>query len=121
MRQIATINPPNSIVFIEDVAGGQAPAWMDDVMILSSSSCIVVRCFPEQDGPTEVVLGGCAEVDPGDPPTFEGDLETPSRRLNIRSVDRKAILANSVSDIHTRVRIWLSHPQWPDKVIIGLI
>jgi hypothetical protein len=120
MRQVATINPPNSIVFIEDVAGGQAPAWMDDVMILSSSSCIVVRCFPEQDGPTEFVLGPRADIDPGGPPTFEGDLETPSRWLKIRSVDGKAILDISVSDGNTRVRIWLSHPQWPDKVIVGL-
>jgi len=25
-----------------------------------------------------------------------------------------------VPEGHTRVRIWLSHPRWPDKVIVGL-
>jgi hypothetical protein len=31
-------------------------------MILATSSCISIACFPEQDGATEVILGDSTEV-----------------------------------------------------------
>jgi hypothetical protein len=118
-RQTAKANPINSIVFITDIEGGEAPPWQDR-MILSGESSIMVRCFPEQDGPTAFVLGDGPDVAPDGPASFEGVLTTPSRALKVWTVDKQTLLQSVVPETRTRVRIWLSHPQWPDKVIIGL-
>ena len=96
------------------------PEWVRDMLIVSTSSCISVGCFPEQDGPTEVVLGGAREVDPGSRPAFDGDLETPHHELTVSTVEGSKVLQSKVPETHTRVRIWVSHPRWPDKVIVGL-
>jgi hypothetical protein len=89
-------------------------------MILSTSSCISFRCYPEQDGPTEVMLGEINEVDPGSVPAFEGELETPTYTVIVSTVDLEAVLQTAVQNTRTKVKIWLSHPQWPEKVVIGL-
>jgi hypothetical protein len=114
------IHPVNSLIFISDPAGGVVPEWVRDVLILSTSSCISVRCYPEQDGPTEVVLGGAKGVDPGSRPAFDGNLETPHRAIAVSTVEGNSLLQSKVPETHTRVRIWVSHPRWPDKVIVGL-
>jgi hypothetical protein len=114
------IRPVNSLIFISDPAGGVIPEWIRDALILSTSSCISVGCYPEQDGPTEVILGGAQEVDPGFPPAFDRDLETPHRAVIVSTVERNTILQSKVTTMRTRVRIWVNHPRWPDKVIVGL-
>jgi hypothetical protein len=114
------IRPVNSLIFISDPAGGVVPEWVRDKLILSTPFCISVGCYPEQDGPTEVVLGGAREVDPGSPPAFDGDLETPRRAITVSTVEGHNILQSKVSETRTRVRVWVSHSRWPDKVIVGV-
>jgi hypothetical protein len=119
MSASTKIRPVNSLVFISDAAGGVVPEWVRDALILSTSSCISVGCYPEQDGPTEIVLGPAQDVDPGSSPVFDGDLETPHRSVIVSTVEGSKVLQSKVPETHTRVRIWVSHPQWPDKVIVG--
>lgn len=114
------IRPVNSLIFISDPAGGVVPEWIRDVLILSTPSCISVGCYPEQDGPTEVALGEAKEVDPGFPPAFEGDLATPNRAVVVSTVERKSVLESRVPEMRTHIRIWISHPRWPEKIIVGL-
>jgi hypothetical protein len=114
------IRPVNSLVFISDRDGGEAPYPVRGALILSTPSCISVGCYPEQDGPTEITLGKASELDPGTQPAFDGDLETPHHAVIVSTVERSTVLQSAVPDTRTRVRIWLSHPRWPDKVIIGL-
>jgi len=113
------IAPINSLIFISDSRQGQVPYPVRGAMILSTSSCISVGCYPEPDGPTEIVLGKLAEVDPGGSPAFGGDLDTPNGHITVSTVDRKTILDAAVPGKRTHVRIWLSHPRWPERVIIG--
>jgi hypothetical protein len=114
------IRPVNSLVFISDPAGGVVPEWVRNALILSTPSCISVGCYPEQDGTTEVILGDAQEVDPGIPPAFDGDLETPHRAVTVSTVEGNAILEWKVLGTSTHVRIWTNHPRWPDRVIVGL-
>jgi len=114
------VRPVNSLVFISDPAGGVVPEWERDTLILSTPSCISVGCYPEQDGPTEVVLGKAQEVDPGRAPAFDGDLETPHGAVTVSTVEGNAILESKVLETRTRVRIWVNHPRWPDKVVVGV-
>ena len=120
MYSSKTIRPVNSLLFVSDPSGGVVPEWIRGAMVLSTPSCISVGCHPEQDGPTEVILGPADEVDPGDQPVIDGDLETPGRVVVISTVERKSVLEARVPDTQTRVRIWLNHPRWPDKVVVGL-
>jgi hypothetical protein len=119
MRISTKVSPINSLIFISDLDGGKAPYPVRGAMIMSTSSCISVGCHPEQDGPTEIVLGKLDEVDPGAAAAFDGDLDTPNGHITISTVDRKTILDAAVPEKRTHVRIWLSHPRWPERVIIG--
>lgn len=121
MKHSVSTSPINSILFIEDrptsnmpvVDPPTAPAW-------ATPDCIIVKAYPEQDGPTEVLLGDQTDVDPGRPPDFTSMLKTPGRRVLVRdALDHVVITTPSNSGL-TRIAIWLSHPEWPEKVIIGL-
>lgn len=89
-------------------------------MILSTPSCISVGCFPEIDGETEITLGPASEVGLNRLSDFTGNLETPDRAVIVSTVEGDTLLDAKVPTSSTRVRIWLSHPRWPDKVIVGL-
>src|SRR5262245_2753397 len=120
MLTSVSIRPMNSLVLISDLGRGKIPEWIRNKLILSTSSCIAVCCYPKQDGETEITLGDFHDVDPGFPPAFKGQLETPNRVVVIETVEREEILRSNVSDTRTDVRIWLSHSRWLDKVTIGL-
>lgn len=121
MKQSVSTNPVNSILFIEDrptanipaVDPTTAPAW-------ATPDCIIVKAYPEQDGSTEILLGDQTEVDPGRPPDFTSVLKTPGRRVLVRDVLDEVVVTMQSSRELTRISIWLSHPEWPDRVIIGL-
>jgi len=65
-------------------------------------------------------MGPRSEVDPGTPPAFEGELDTPHCAVLVWTVDQKAVLKMEVPNARTRIGIWLSHPRWPEKIVIGL-
>lgn len=114
------ISPPNSLLFISDPAVGMVPEFVAGKLILSTTSCVSVNCYPEQDGPTEVILGRAEEVNPATAPAFDGGLETPSRAVVVLTVERETVLRKQVPTTHTRLRIWVDHPRWPQRVIIGV-
>lgn len=120
MLQRIKISPVNSLLFIEDLNGGTPPKPVWGAKILSTPSCISFACFPEQDGPTEVTVGTQTEIDPGPLLVFDGELETPNGVVVISAIDQGRVLSASVGQRKTKVRIWYSHPKWPDKVTIGL-
>jgi hypothetical protein len=120
MRTSKIIRPVNSLIFISDQAGGDGPEWEKDKQVLSTNSCISVVCYPEQDGPTEVVLGAVKDVKSNLRLAFDGTLQVPSLVLTVQNVTHDVILAMSVADPAVRVRIWLNHPRWADKVLIGV-
>lgn len=88
--------------------------------VAASPSCLLVRCNPEVDGPTELTFGVSSEVDPGYAPGFVGQVETPRRRIIVDTVDDEVIFDQIVPSTQTALRIWFSHPRWPEKVIIGI-
>jgi hypothetical protein len=114
------IRPMNSLLFVSDPEFGIAPTPVWGALILSTPSCISFACYPEQDGPTEVTLGRDGDVDPGVSPVFEGDLDTPHRAVTVTTVDCKTLTKMDVPATRTHVRIWYSHPRWPERVVIGL-
>jgi hypothetical protein len=73
-----------------------------------------------QDGETDVPLGPAGDVDPGGPPAFDSQLDTPNRSVIVCNIYREIALSEPVRNTRTRVRIWLNRLRWPDRVIVGL-
>jgi hypothetical protein len=113
------IAPPNSLLFISDSDGGVPPYPVRGAQILATGSCVSIACYPSIDGQTAVTLGPGPEVDPGNPPAFDGMLETPNRAIVISTVERKTILSDNVPGTTTRIRAWVNKPSMPDQVIVG--
>lgn len=113
--------PPNSVVLIEDICGGEVPDTMNQSLISITDSCIAVGCRAEDDGETQIVLGDLSEVDAEKQLVFDGVLRTPSLRLVIRTVLGVTLLETPVSDAETRLRIWTNDLTEPDQIVIGLI
>jgi hypothetical protein len=65
------------------------------------------------------LLGPATELDPGEPPAFDGMLATPNRAIVVSTVERATVLETCVPDTRTRVRIWVDEPVEPDKVVVG--
>lgn len=112
-------SPLHSFVVISDPIGSTIPKELTDI-VTATESCILVCCYPEGDGETEFTLGETSEVDPGRPPTFCGQLLTPSRKVIVHTTEFKTILEASTAQTTTPVRIWARDPEQPEKVIIGL-
>jgi len=119
MSVSANVSPVNSLLFLSDSGGGTPPIPVWGAQIQATPSCISFICYPEQDGPTQVVFGPRNEVDPRTAPAFDGDLETPHQQIIVSTVDQQTILQARVASTQTHILIWLSHPRWPEKVIIG--
>ena len=120
MHTSKVIRPVNSIIFICDRAGGTVPLWQKDRQILTTDSCILVACYPEQDGPTKVTLGFANEVDPGHQADFDGVLKAPNRILTVQNVPHETLLSMNVAKETVRVQVWLNSKKWADDVIIGV-
>ncbi len=117
------IRPVSSIVFFHGGGDFVVPAESFEPklsLVAASSSCFIVGLFPEIDGPTELTIGHAHEVDPGYPPSFTGSIEAPGRRILIDQVDEFVVHDQSVDEMSVVINIWLSHPQWPEKVFIGI-
>jgi hypothetical protein len=120
MSQSRRIAPPNSLLFIEDISGGEAPQPVWGAQILATPSCVSVSCLAFMDGETEIELGSAAEVDPNGPLAFDGTIATPSRKVVISTVENERILETTVPGIRTRVRVWTNRAREPDRVVVGV-
>lgn len=112
--------PPHSVVLVCDFESADVPQSMLGGLISANSGCIAVGCLSELDGETEFVLGTTNEVDSGQGSAFDGYLETPTRRVVLRSVLGETLLEHEVSQARTRVRIWVNHDSEPDRIVVGL-
>lgn len=122
MMKIQTA-PPNSLIAISDADGGDVPdpnAFSLETQIISTDSCIMVACFPEIDGETEIVLGPATEVAQPSKPALDQNLKTPARKVVISTVVWKKLLEADVTSVRTRVRVWTNSARWPDQIIVGL-
>jgi len=111
---------PHGLLFISDKGGGSVPYPWRDVMIQATPSCVCVRGVHEQEGTTEILVGPVDEVGLQAEPSFVGALKTANRAISFWTSDDRQLLEMAVPSHITQVRIWLSHPKWPEKVIVGL-
>lgn len=120
MTESVRVTPPYSIVFIEDPTGGELPELAEGCRLAATNSCVAVGTQCEVDGETEFHLGARGDVDPGTQPAFRGKIDTPSKKLAIRSVPDEVVLQVPVRQTETMVSIWVNDPIVPDVIIVGV-
>lgn len=111
--------PGNSLVLISENLRSKPPEPILTGMVSYNATCVEVACLPEVDGETTFHFGKVQEVPAGLEMVFDGFLETPGGTLIVATVEEEILFEDKVPEASTRVRVWLSHPRWPDTVVIG--
>lgn len=120
MAETISVAPPNALVLVCDQTGGEIPLTMGGTSIAATSSCVAIGCLAEDDGETEVTLGFLSEFIRLGPPVFETRLQTPGRRVVVRSVYGEDLLALSVANEVISLRIWTNDLTEPDRIVVGV-
>lgn len=128
MIQRVKIAPEYSMLFVAGPEDNVLVPLCDkqDVAIWSTETCVAFACFMYQDGDTEVTFAPTSELDAGSvlrPDCvlrFDGQVETPERRLELTTAADDIVLETEVPSELTRVRIWSNHPREPEHVFIGI-
>ena len=115
----ASYAPTNSLIVISGVGKIDAPDWIRDAQVVATKSCILCASFPEIDGETEILFSNVSEVGRDDEPVFDGLLEMRSHDLSLRTVEGDPIITATMPSRIVGIRIWLSHPVWPELVTVG--
>ena len=110
----------NSLLFVRDAVSRNLPEIDGNSAIWSTASCVAVSCLPDCDGQTGVTIGSAQEVGQRGNPLFDGRLMTPSRNVIVETVLGQTILAKTVPNLDTRVRIWTNGLRDTDTVTIAL-
>ena len=111
---------PNALLFLSDLNGGTAPNEMEGKLIVSTSTCIAIGCMSDFNGETKITVGRAQDVDISQVPAFDGEVDTPSHTVALKTIDGAQVLEAPVRQSRTRVLIWVNHPSEPDKIVIGL-
>lgn len=75
-------------------------------LVWFNSSCVATACYPEIEGPTEIVLGSGSEVALRAPAAFDGMIDSLEGLVVVTTVgDNRPVLQLDVSTALTRVRI----------------
>ncbi|MEH6718854.1 MAG: hypothetical protein V7704_08245 [Aurantimonas endophytica] len=120
IRRVA-VAPEYLGFYIAGTDAVRVPLDHERVGIVASEQCINVGCLYWNEGDTTITLGRFAELPtPARPPKFDGILDTPEHRVVLFDANIPEILAMTVPDVRTRVRIWTNHKTEPDDVIIAL-
>lgn len=123
MVQKIMTQPANGIVFVYGDSDVEVPADRLDrrtSLIAASDDALIVCVKAEVDGETELTVGASSEIDPGWTPAFVGFVNTPFHLILVETVDQRILVRQDVALKRTALRVWFSHPRWPDRVLIGI-
>ena len=116
---LTRVSAPKALVLIEDSGGGELPLTIPGQLVASTANSIAVGC--SASAATEVALTDIDLVPAGaTAPVFEGRLETPSRRLAVRTVLGATLLEVIVPSTDTKLRIWANATTEPTELTIGI-
>ena len=116
---VTRLSAPEARVLIEDSGGGEPPLTIPGQLVASTANSIAVGCAAS--AMTEVAIADIALI-PASAATrvFEGRLETPTRRLAVRTVLGATLLEVVVPSTNTQLRIWANAPTEPTVLTIGV-
>ena len=116
---VTRVSAPKAIVLIEDSGGGELPLIVPGQLVAATANSIAVGCAAS--AATEVAIADIGIVPPAAGVlVFEGRLETPTRRLAVRTVLGATLLEVVVPSTNTQLRIWANAPIEPTELTIGV-
>lgn len=97
------------------------PQWREgrDFQTVATQTCILSIAYPEIDGPTNFILGALESIEPLGGLVFDGLLDVRLNELRVETADCRLIMKPHVPYASIGIRIWFSHPKWPETVTIG--
>ncbi len=120
MKKEINIPVENSIVFVMDYEYGELPESLDDGLITTTSSSIVVSTRPDIDGPVDIVLTD----DPFQNDdnmlhiVWSGKIEAPNNDISVCSVNNDRLMAIGVSRSDPFIQVWANDDEEPDRLVI---
>ena len=108
----------NSVILVMGGDNGEIPQSMDGCVINSTSSCIAVGTLSEVDGETSIILTdekAVARSDPSLRAMFTRVLVTARKEISVYTVLLEPLATLPVSDVQTRVEVWLDNEAEPKK------
>jgi hypothetical protein len=116
MRLRATITSDHGVVFIADpVTRSPAPPVNGRDLVVADQSCVAVCTMHPQEGETTFELSVSISR-PLSHLVFEGELETPGRKIAITGSDNVPFLSMDVCEAVTSVKIWTNDLRCPNYV-----
>jgi hypothetical protein len=116
---VTRVSAPKALVLIEDSGGGELPLTIPGQLVAATANSIAVGCAAS--AATEVAIADIGLVPVGaTAPVFEGRLETPSRRIAVRTIFGATLLEVVVPSTDTQLRIWANDPTEPTELTIGI-
>ena len=119
MNQSIEIRVPNAIILILDFEFGTLPDELEDGLITTTSSCIVVGTVPDVDGSVEILLLNNAPSNPnGLAKVNDYRIATPNRDISVCTVYNERLLGTQVKKVETAVQVWVDDEMEPTKIMI---
>jgi hypothetical protein len=116
---VTRVSAPEARVLIEDSGGSEPPLTIPGQLVASTANSIAVGCAAS--AVTEVAIADIALVPASwATPVFEGRLETPTRRIAVRTILGATLLEVVVPSTKTELRIWANDRTEPTELTIGV-
>lgn len=114
-----SIAPEYNSVYLASRDIRDVPYDFREKVIPHTSDCISIPCTYWDDGDTHFTVGEASEITMPTPPTFDGILNTPDKRLVFFDANEPEFASLSVPTGKTRIRVWIDHPTEPENVVIA--
>jgi len=79
-----------------------------------------VGCINPDVGEANVTIADESEECPEREPDFVCEVDTPSRQLEVSDSAQNFVLVVGVSEVKSRISIWMNHPSEPDKIFFRI-
>ena len=122
MKTGTRLSPPNSLILIMDQSVGEIPESMDGGLVAATPSCVAVGTLSEHDGETLITISNeIPASDLGLSIAFDGQLNTPTKNLQVCSVNRSILVEAPVLHSITEVQIWTNDSYEPDNIYVLIL
>jgi hypothetical protein len=108
----------DSLLFIRDPDVENIPEIDGLKLTWANPDCVAVSCQSDSLGETVVKLGRPAEDKMRQVLVFDGEINTPSRRVVVEDIHVERIFSLPVSSVRTRIRVWTEGAQDSEIVVI---
>ena len=116
---LTRVSAPKALVLVEDARGGELPLRIPGQLIAATANAVAVGCAASSA--TEVAIADIGILPPAAGAlVFEGRLETPSRRIAVRTILGATLLEVMVASTDTQLRIWVNAAAEPTEITIGV-